>query len=165
MYKSRYVIVERRFVSCVVPVAYRLVRLAVPPFRVWILARSVLVVLALVVEALEVWKLAEVPKRVAMVALVAIRLVKYPVTKDAMFPRILVTVVEARVVDPAVRLVMFELVEVELVIVPLATSSAGRLRLLTERLVRVAFVRVALVPVRLVVLVVDKSSTKTITTY
>ena len=76
-----------------------------------------LVVLALVVEALEVWKLAEVPKRVAMVALVAIRLVKYPVTKDAMFPRILVTVVDPSVADPAERLVVLRLVEVELVIV------------------------------------------------
>jgi hypothetical protein len=48
------------------------------------------------------------------------------------------------------------LVEVELVIVPLATLIDGRDRFVIERLVRVAEVRVALVPVRLVVFVVMK---------
>jgi hypothetical protein len=47
------------------------------------------------------------------------------------------------------------LVDVELVIVPLATSIAGKDKLVIERFVIVADVRVAFVPTRLVVFVVE----------
>jgi hypothetical protein len=62
-------------VSCVVPVALIFVKLPVPEFNV------------------------------AMLPVVAKRVVKYEVTNEAMFPRIFATVVDPSVVEPAVRFV------------------------------------------------------------
>ena len=115
------------------PVALREVRFAVPLFRVVIFARFVFVVEAFVVDAFRVLKFAVVPKRVAMFPVIAfrievaklpvtvrlvavveaiveepdtVRLVKKPVANEAILPSMFVTVVEARVVEPAERFVV-----------------------------------------------------------
>ena len=51
-------------------------------------------------------------------AVIAVRVFMNAVAKDKMFPRIFVTVVDASVVEPAVRLSEYIFVDVELVIVP-----------------------------------------------
>lgn len=85
-----------------------------------------------------------------------VKLVKNPVAKAAMLPRILVTVVDARVEEPlAFKLVVLRTVEVEFVIVPLVELTPERIIFPADRLVIVAFVRVPFVPIRLVVFVVD----------
>ena len=142
--------------------ALRLVVLIVPEF---VVAKFAVVAVSVVKTAVTAFNIfvARFPVTVRLVAVVearvedplTVRLVKNPVAKASMFPRILVTVVEARVVLPADRLVVERLVEVELVIVPLVVLIDGRVRLVIERLVIVAEVIVALVPFKLVVLVVE----------
>jgi hypothetical protein len=71
-----------------------------------------------------------------------------------MFPRMFVTVVEARVVEPADKFEVERFVEVEFVIVPLVALMFVSDKFPAERVVIVALVNVALVPTRLSVLVV-----------
>ena len=92
-----------------------------------------LLVVALDVDALEITKFDELPKRVAMLAETAVREFRKAVAKARMFPVMLVKVVEASVEEPEIerlvpeRLFVFKLViealvekifvEVELVMV------------------------------------------------
>ena len=85
------------------------------------------------VDALEVWKLEVVPNSEAIVALVAVK------------EEIIAEVKLARVAK--------KLVDVELVIVPLATLIADGEKFTTFKLVIVALVNVELVEIKLVVLV------------
>ena len=119
---------------------------------------------ALVVEAFKVAKLAEVPKRVPIVAEVKLAMAakrldntfklvieEVETIKLEMFAFVEVELVTVPLVEDRFVfeiLVAEKLVEVELVIVPLATSREGRERLVSERLVIVALVKVALVDVR-----------------
>ena len=114
-----------------------------------------LLVVALVVEALEVKKFAELPHNVEILAETAERELMKDVRNEAMLPVKLVTVVEARVVEPAIKLLEKILVDVEFEIVPLETLIEGRVKFVTERLVRVAEVIVALLEVRLIVFVLE----------
>jgi hypothetical protein len=73
-----------------------------------------------------------------------VRLVNSPVAKARMFPRMLVTVVEARVEEPvALMFVELSMVVVELVMVALVAVREVGFRVEIERLVIVAFVIVA----------------------
>lgn len=65
-----------------------------------------LVVEAFVVDAFDVAKFEVVPQSVVMFATTAVRELMNEVANDAIEPVMLVTVVEARVVDPAVSAVM-----------------------------------------------------------
>jgi hypothetical protein len=129
------VVDEYIFVSCEVPVAFKLVVLIVPTFSVWIFAVAMLEVEALVVEALLVAKLDVVPQRVEMIAeVICAKIDNRPVEvvvpemlalEAAMFPVDVRfdTVVEASVDEPlTVRLVEARLEVVALVIVPLVIT-------------------------------------------
>jgi hypothetical protein len=91
---------------------------------------------------------------VVMFAVIAVKVLINAVANDKMFPRMFVTVVEARVVEPADKFEVERFVEVEFVIVPLVALIFERDKFPAERVVIVALVNVALVPIRLSVLVV-----------
>ena len=104
-------------------------------------------VVAFEVEALDVIKLDEEPKRVVMFAEIA----------DKTFANRFVSTFRFVIEEvAAIKLFVEMLVEVELVIVPFATSIAGSERFVTDKFVTVAEVIVALVPIKLVVFVVMK---------
>ena len=138
-----------------------LVKFPVPEFRVAILPVEAVRVVNTAVIAFRML-VARLPVTVKLLAVVeasveeplTVRLVNSPVAKDKIFPRIFVTVVLPRVVEPAERLVVFRLVDVEFVIVPLVALMFESDRFPAERVVIVALVRVALVPTRLSVFVV-----------
>jgi len=129
------VVDELSVVNADVPVELTEPRLAVAELVVPKFPVNALLVEALVVDAFNVLKFPVVPKIV----------VNSPVTNDRNDP---LTPVEVVVADTE------RLVEVELVIVPLATLIDGRDKLVTDKLVIVAEVIVAFVPFRFVVLVV-----------
>lgn len=106
--------------SCVVPVALIFVKLPVPELRVAIFP-------------------------VVILAEIAVRVFINAVANDKIFPRIFVTVVEASVVEPALKFVVERFVEVELVIVPLAALIFERETFPADRFVTVALVKVELV--------------------
>jgi hypothetical protein len=112
------------------------VDIRVVAFTFIIFATSVLVVVAFVVDAFSVAKLAVVPHNVVMVASVELRV------------EIIAEVIFANVPEIPTDVVVAEtdkFVDVEFVIVPLATLIEGRDKFVTERFVIVAAVMVELV--------------------
>jgi hypothetical protein len=136
-------------------------KLDVLPKRVDMVADNIDARVAVRFDVKEFVDEAVVAKRLVLVLLVLVELVeerllanrvlKKPDMNEAIPPVMLVTVVEAKVVDPAERLVMFELTTVSLVIEALLAKSDDEVDLVNEALVANRFVEVELVIVALLV--------------